>query len=408
MKVLLNADTLAPPISGIGKYTFHMANGLERHPEVSEVRYFSRNFLTQGRYTPGATQGNGSRVETPRSVCAADLYSKPNWLNQWLSPPMVRGLLRRIPYSYELRNKASAYFLRRDKYAENNYVYHETNNILTPYQGAAVLTVTDLSHLQHPEHHPRERVKWLERYLESSIQEARQIICYSHFIRNELVTVLGVPAGKINVIYLGVSEAFHPRETAEVAQTLEKYGLSPGGYVLSVGTLEPRKNLLGLIRAFSRLPEPLRRRYPLIIAGAKGWLTKESEQAMTPLIQEQSLRWLGYAPLEDLPGLYAGARMLAYPSFYEGFGIPVLEAMASGVPVLTSNRSSMPEIAGDAGILVSPEDVGEIAHGLEQLLVENALRETCIASGLARARNFRWETTVNETVKVYRKSVAPE
>jgi alpha-1,3-rhamnosyl/mannosyltransferase len=157
--------------------------------------------------------------------------------------------------------------------------------------------------------------------------------------------------------------------------------------------------------AYGTLPAAMRDSYPLVVAGPQGWLTESIERAMAPLIEDGSLRWLGYLAREDLPIVYSGAAALAYPSFYEGFGLPVIEAMASGIPVVTSDCTALPEIAGPAAWQADPNDVDAIAAGLKRTLQDEDYRQTAVALGLERARKFRWETAVNETLEVYRKAL---
>jgi alpha-1,3-rhamnosyl/mannosyltransferase len=171
---------------------------------------------------------------------------------------------------------------------------------------------------------------------------------------------------------------------------------------LAVSTLEPRKNLPRLLMAYARLPEALRARHPLALVGAKGWLNAELEQHLAPLERTGQLRRLGYVSQEDLPALYAGAHAFAYPSLYEGFGLPLLEAMASGAPALSSRCSSLPEVAGAAALLIDPEDLDALTAGLERLLDDAPWRVQARARGLEQARRFSWERCVEDTVAVYR------
>ncbi|MCB1771577.1 MAG: glycosyltransferase family 4 protein, partial [Candidatus Competibacteraceae bacterium] len=171
----------------------------------------------------------------------------------------------------------------------------------------------------------------------------------------------------------------------------------------AVSTLEPRKNLPRLLIAYARLPEALRARHPLALVGAKGWLNTELERHLAPLERTGQLRRLGYVPQDDLPALYAGAHAFAYPSLYEGFGLPLLEAMASGIPALSSHRSSLPQVAGDAALLINPEDIDDLTAGLEHLLSDELWRAAARPRGLEQARRFSWERCVEETIAVYRR-----
>jgi alpha-1,3-rhamnosyl/mannosyltransferase len=186
---------------------------------------------------------------------------------------------------------------------------------------------------------------------------------------------------------------------------LERYGLVDVPYLLTVCTIEPRKNLVGLIQAYSRLSDELRHRHPLVITGHKGWLTEAIEQAMEPLQREGSLRWLGYVPAADLPIIYNGAYAFAYPSFYEGFGLPLIEAMASGLPILTSDRAAMPEIVGDVALKIDPEDIEDITENLRRILLDDEFRQFAHVEGLAHSKQFTWEKCVDKTVEVYRKAL---
>ena len=175
---------------------------------------------------------------------------------------------------------------------------------------------------------------------------------------------------------------------------------------MTVGTLEPRKNLSGLLAAYSRLPEKTQGEHPLAVVGMKGWLSDALERQLEPLERRSRVRRLGYVAHEDLPFVYAGAHAFAFPSFYEGFGLPPLEAMACGVPVLISNRSSLPEVAGDAALQVDPEDVEAMTRGLERLLGDEGFRARAVRAGPERAAGFTWERCVDRTVDVYRRVIA--
>jgi alpha-1,3-rhamnosyl/mannosyltransferase len=214
----------------------------------------------------------------------------------------------------------------------------------------------------------------------------------------------------LRVVPLGVEAAYRPRDRDELAAVRTRHSLSDDAYLLVVATQEPRKNLARLARAYTALPEALRACHPLVIAGGRGWLNAELERTLAPLEARGDVRRLGYVAEHELPLLYAGAHAFAFPSLYEGFGLPVLEAMASGVPVLTSRGSSLAEIArddeGEIALCIDPLDVEAMREGLQRLLTDTPWRSQAAARGLARASGYSWTRCVDATVAVYREVLA--
>lgn len=379
MHVILNLDAIQLPLTGIGQYALQLARGLRRHPAVGNIRYFSAyRWLADPDQALRFNQALGEvRNRVPFKTLALYLYG------------FARGQL----FRWRTRNL-------------KDHVLHTPNYILMPFPGAAVTTVHDLSYLHYPQHHPRERIAFMERQMPRTLAQATMIITDSEFVRRELIDLLGVAAHRVQTVPLGVEDLFHPRSPAELAPALTRHGLADSAYLLVVATLEPRKNLLRLLEAYGRLPSILRQCHPLAIAGARGWLTGELERRLDPLERSGQIKRLGYISQEDLPLIYAGAHGFALPSLYEGFGLPVLEAMASNVPVLTSNRSSLPEVAGDAALLVDPENVEAITTGLERLLTDDEWRARAVERGLRQASQFSWQRCVDQTVSVYRRALA--
>ncbi|MHB1360265.1 MAG: glycosyltransferase family 4 protein [Rhodocyclaceae bacterium] len=317
----------------------------------------------------------------------------------------VYGLARRLlPKPRAVKNLIEAaafrYHARR---LPADCLYHEPNFLPQAFAGPTVVTVADLSCFDHPDTHPIERVRILERELPGALQRADHVIVISEASSQALRRWFDVDLARISVTHLAADARFRPYSAALLAPLLATRGLTPGGYVLSVGTLEPRKNLTTLFAAYAGLPAVLRQRYPLIVVGTRGWHDKALMKSASKLIGRGELRLLGYVDDALMPTLYAGAAAFAYPSRYEGFGLPALEAMASGVPVITGNLTSLPEVVGDAGIMVDPDDADALAAYLRQLLEDRDYAENLGRRGLVRARTFSWQRCARETVAVYEK-----
>ena len=270
------------------------------------------------------------------------------------------------------------------------------------HSGKLIVTIYDVSFLHHPEFHTEaNRVHCLTGTLETAMQ-ADRIIAISQSTKRDLVEYFNVRDDKIVVTPLSARKEFYPRPRPEVeAFVSRRWGLETP-YLLSVGTVEPRKNLKCLVRVYCDLPEEIRNHYPLIIAGGEGWLDSDIYQWILENGAQSNIRFLGYVPASDLPWLYCGATCFVYPSLYEGFGLPALEAMASGIPVITSNTSSLPEVVGDTGLLIDPRSDQELRSAISKVLSDPELRQRLSRKGLDRAREFSWEQTARETLKVYK------
>jgi glycosyltransferase involved in cell wall biosynthesis len=245
--------------------------------------------------------------------------------------------------------------------------------------------------------HPADRIRWLERAMPRALARTAAILVDSEFVRQEVLATFGIDPVRVHTAYLGVSPAFRPRSDVETRATLGALDLVHGEYVLAVGTIEPRKNVKHVLDAYARLPEAMRKRYPLVIAGAKGWRAADLESELRALVERGLIRFLGYVADDDLPLLYAGAAAFVFASIYEGFGLPPLEAMASGVPVLVAERAALPEVTGDAALKLDPARPDETARTLASMLDERR--------GLERAADFTWEACAHATLRVYREVI---
>ncbi len=267
------------------------------------------------------------------------------------------------------------------------------------WRGRSVITVMDLAFLRFPQLLMGESRRYYGQ-VSRAVTRADAILAISHSTKNDLVDLLNAPAGKITVTHLAANPACRPvTEPARLEAVRHTYGL-PVDYLLFVGTLEPRKDLPTLLRSFASLG-PAAKDVCLAVAGRPGWLYKQVYDLAESLRLGDRVRFLGGVSAADLPALYSGARLFVLPSLYEGFGMPVLEAMACGAPVVCANTSSLPEIAGDAALLFPPGDVAALAQAITAILSDGDLRRQLTERGFARAARFSWETTARQTLAVY-------
>lgn len=380
MKILVNGTPLLAPLTGIGQYVRHLFTAMEKLPEA-QIRMYYGMYCEQGVTLPSA----GASQTAQRTYGLAQRVLP--------RPRAIKKLVERTFFKYHTRGALGG----------ADVLYHEPTYVPLPYNGPQVLTVCDMSCFDHPETHPQERVKLMQRDIPLAIEKADHIIVISEASGQALRHWFNVDPARITTTHLAADPRFRPADAQTLAPALASLGLTPGNYVLSVGTLEPRKNLTALFAAYAGLPIALRKHYPLVVAGMKGWNTEALMKSAQELIQRDELRLLGYVKDELIPPLYAGAAAFCYPSRYEGFGLPALEAMASGVPVITSNRTSLPEVVGDAGLMTDPDDVDTLREHLRQLLEDRTYAQALGQRGQIRAQTFSWERCARETFSVYQK-----
>jgi alpha-1,3-rhamnosyl/mannosyltransferase len=392
MDVILGAESLLTPLTGVGNYTAALLRGLRVNPQIRSVRCFAnQQWLDDplGEIQDGQRRPLGLAAQTTQMARRA-----------------LRRLARVVPGAGDMlrhqRERMDASLLDRSGAS----LYHEPNFALRPFDGPTIATIHDLSIYLHPEFHPPERVDYMTRHLPDTFARATKLVTVSETVRREVIERLGIASGRVIAIHNGVRPEYHPRNPAELQAVLAPHGLFPGTYLLAVGTLEPRKNFDGLLDAFLSLPESLRRRYPLTLAGGTGWRNDGLTARLDRLAASGEVRPLGYVPAAALPALYAGARGFAFPSFYEGFGLPVLEAAASGVPVLSSAGTAMAEVLGSQGLLVDPHNGAALTEGLRQLLDDETLHKAARRAAAAFSSRFTWDRCVERTVALYRSIAA--
>jgi glycosyltransferase involved in cell wall biosynthesis len=278
---------------------------------------------------------------------------------------------------------------------------HSTD-FIPPAWGArhTVITVHDLNFLHYPDYLTADARRYYNNQIEWAVRRADAILADSNATRQDLLSLLGVAPERVTVAHLAADERFRVLPREDVEKALTQRGLMPG-YLLFVGVWEPRKNLPGLLEALALL-RSRGHALPLVIAGRPGWLYDEIHEKIRSLDLGAWVRFVESPTVDDLVILYNGALLLAAPSFYEGFGLPALEAMQCGTPVVVADRASLPEVVGDAGLLVDPDEVTTIADACARIADDPELRRRLSAAGIQQAATFSWEATAAQTLAVYR------
>ena len=362
-RVTLCVDALEPQPGGIGRYTWELAKGLGARSDVSASFY-----------------GRGRLIDDPGMLIRGEPL------------PPRRGRIRAW----------------RDRRALRNSLVHGPNYFLPAFAESGIITVHDLSVFRFPETHPAARVRAFERDFRDSLSRAVHVITDTEAVRRELIETFSLRAETVSSVPLGVDPGYRPIPATALAGPLARWDLKPGGYGLFVSTLEPRKRVSELLAAWRALPRALRDSYPLVLCGGAGWRNEGLLEEVRQAVAEGWARHLGFVDEILLPQLYAGAALFVYPSIYEGFGLPPVEAMASGVPLMVSRHSCLPEVCGDAPHYFDPDDGDAFRLGLEQSLTDAAWRRQSSALGVERARRYRWDRCIDATVGIYQQVAASD
>lgn len=384
IKLLVDICPLLRRRTGVGNYIYYLLRELLEEPQIVDIvgvcgtRFWQREALHELVFsTTPALHGEGDE--------------KHGRVKRWL---------RQVPYSREVwaALQTGVLLSRWRKYRD--YIFWGGNFYLPRYfPGKCVLTIHDLSHIHYTGSHPAERVRFLNKRLLGAIRQADVITVVSETTRQDVEAVFGklLKLPPLTVVSPAVGDHFRkPRSHGQDDLVRKKYRL-PEKYILSVGTLEPRKNLLRLCDAYTSLPKTVQAEWPLLLVGDSGWL---SQDLYASLKAQNHIRWLGYVPDADMPSVYGLASIFAYISLFEGFGMPILEAMSTGVPVVTSDRGAMKEVAGDAACLVNPESVTEISQTLAQVIMCTNIRENFRMKGEWRQQNQTWGARKEDMLKV--------
>lgn len=388
MRIAFDCSLVPGQRGGVGQYSYQLA------------RAFSR-VDADNTYTLFVLAHAGRKI----NVLKLGLPDEGNFRVVVKKTPVPFQLMRFMRGLPVLKPHAREYMLGR---IEADIV-HSNSFIVPEFKGSGkrvVVTVYDTSVMSHPECHRKFNIMHCVRGITEAVKRADAIIAISEHTKRDIIKYFNAPEDLITVTHLAAGPEYHEvRDPAALASVRARYDL-PENYVLFVGSLEPRKNIKTLLKAYSVVPARLRKEFPLVIAGAKGWLNSDIPSLVEGLGIKESVRFTGYIDGHDISAVYSGASVFAYPSLYEGFGLPILEAMSCGAPVITSNTSSMPEVAGDAARLVDPLNAEELASALEAVLDNEGLRAEMKKKGLVRAASFSWDRCARETLEVYGKVAA--
>lgn len=397
MKLLINTEPLNAPLTGIGTYTFRLLEQFVQMPEFSDIKAFTgQQVLSGNEVLERLINPQAQQPDTPAQPIARSFSRKVY--------DRLKPYARAIPGAYRLKQAYGSSVLRRQQKELDSYLYHEPNFIPIRSSNTLVTTIHDLSWIHFPEYLPAKRLQWLEAGIDQAVQSSTKILTVSELVREEIIEHFGVSPDRVHAVYLAADPRFHPRTHEQTQAVLDAQGLQHGQYVLYVGTIEPRKRVEELLDAWEQLDPALRAQKQLVIAGGAGWRYDHVLERLRRLDQQGQLRYLDYVSHEDLPPLLAGSMSFVFPAIYEGFGLPVLEAMASGVPVLCRAGTSMAEFA-QGSVLLHGSEPNDLSEQLARLITEPDLRQDLAQRGLARAQDFSWANCAQGTVEVYQQCI---
>ncbi len=365
-RVVINTMPLQGPLTGVGHYISQLVRHFNFLDGDNEYTYyygfFSKNLI-----------GSGHPIQRLR--------------DQLPKAPWFRTILRQ-----------SVFFLSGLFHSEFD-LYFEPNFIPVKIRARKIVTtVHDFSFRLFPEAHPKDRIQYFAKNFSKNIPRSNRIITDSGYIKSQAMELLGLPDEMITPVHLGVDHNVFKVYQKEALESCKREFSLPERFILFVGTREPRKNLDRLVRAYTELPEPIRKEFGLVLVGPRGW--GESDL----LVREKlggRITVIDYVETYRLAQIYNLASVFVYPSLYEGFGLPPLEAMACGCPVIASRTASLPEVCGDAAYYVDPKEVQNIAEGIDKVLMDDNLRRSLIDNGKERAKLFTWERTAIQTLEVF-------
>ena len=395
MRVVLGADPLFQPATGIGNYTRNLASNLLALQLVDELTLYANGALIPGDRLASLID---SSVES-----AAGQRSHPTSANAGGLLSMLRGYLASQRWALGAYQSLMPAVDRIRLHAYRDAVFHSPNYLLPKFAGPTVVTIHDLSIQRYPQYHPAERVRFLDARIKDAAASATHIITDSTCVKTEILEHFGMSEACVTAIPLAAGEQFKPRAEEDCRVVLEALKIRYKQFFFFASTIEPRKNLLRICAAYRALRAAGKTDWPIIFVGGAGWESEAEHQEIQSLVQRGWAQYLGFVDAETLPILYSAAGALVFPSIYEGFGLPALEAQQSGTRVITSRGSAMAEFASEQDLLVEPLEVDSLIEGMA-----SAMELELAGDGLAldsHGSGLSWQNTARLTADVYQKAL---
>jgi glycosyltransferase involved in cell wall biosynthesis len=388
----MGADPLLQPLTGIGSYTNNLVKSLQSENLVGDLLLFANGIFLENSFSERSESSSADFLESTR-------ISRESLLLRKLRS--VRGYLAKSNAAVNIYRRLMPLIEKKRLLSYGDYIFHSPNYLLPDFDGPKVMTLHDLSIQLYPEFHPLARVKLLERAMVKSINNAQHIITDSECVKSQAEAVFGIASSRISAIPLGTGPQFRVRSSSQCKEILDEYELQHKKFFLFVGTIEPRKNLRRICSAYKILREEKGFDWPIVFVGSQGWESSAEHADIQGLVNRGWALYLGYASERILPILYSAAGALVFPSIYEGYGLPAMEAQQSGTRVITSKNTSMAEFSCERDILVDPLETGDIVKAMREV-VSDAKEGFHIGLGEVIDR-ASWGDTARQTAHIYRK-----
>ncbi|MCC2617223.1 glycosyltransferase family 4 protein [Aestuariibacter halophilus] len=386
MNIILGCDPLLMPLTGIGHYTYQIGKGLHTSNDVDHL-----DFYAHGRFFE-------PRELLERHECPPLAQNQPIMSGVFSS---LRASVARSRLAVKAYQHVIPWLDRLQLGGKRDAIFHSPNFMLPSFRGRRIVTIHDLSTLRFPEYHPASRVMLVNDQIKKATRYADHIITDSVLVKQEIIDRFSVSPDCVSAIPLGAETRFCPYETSSTSSVLNALSLTHKEYFLFVSTVEPRKNVQRLLQAYKQYRQSVAAPLPLVMVGAQGWADQSFRSLIEDLVAKQWVVLAGYQSNQSLAYLMSSAKALLFPSIYEGFGLPALEAMQSGTLVVTSQGTSMQEICLDAAIYVDPLSVESIQHAILKASEDSREQSEAIQLGLEYAKSYSWEKCVEQTLNVY-------